>query len=236
MSESRMKDLFDVARDDGPPPSARAEMWAGIQTATLGAPSAAFAAKGAGILSSKLALGIALGASMTVGIAATALAIARTTHVPAFSQSSVATPRSLDVDRVAEPERPVEAVRTPVVITGHVANGSTENPIELKDEDESHLHHARASQSAVLSEHDRLALEARMVSEARGALHRGDADAALRIVRAARTQPGARLVPEELTVEAQALHALGDDAAAKRVEADLAGRFPEQTPETGVMR
>ena len=59
-------------------------------------------------------------------------------------------------------------------------------------------------------------------------MHRGEPETALRIVRAARSQAGARLVPEELTVEAQALRAMGDEAGAQRAEADLAGKFPEQ--------
>ncbi len=220
----RMKELFDMARTDGPSETARDSMWTGIQTATLGAagaPSALATIKGAGILSSKLALGIALGASMTVGVAATVFAITRP-NAPTHS-ASVASPRTLDRDELAQ-DRPVEAVRPPVVITGHV--GDT---VELKDEPQrSEREHVAI---APLSEHDRLAREARMVSEARGALHRGDAEQALHIVRAARATTGARMVPEELTVEAQALRALGDEDGAKRIDAELAGKFPEQAPE-----
>ena len=36
------------------------------------------------------------------------------------------------------------------------------------------------------------------------------------------------MVPEELTVEAQALRAMGDEAGARQVDAELAGKFPEQ--------
>ena len=222
MSDTRMKDLFELARDDGPSEKTRDAMWAGIQGATVGGASAVAAVKGAGIVSGKLVLGIALGATMTMGIAATVLAIARagvraddgTTHVIS------ATPRMLE--REESVERRAEAVRPPVVITGHV--GDT---VELKDEPQAAQTAQARTGTATLSEHDRLAREARMVSEARGALHRGDAETALRIVRAARTQQGARLVPEELTVEAQALRALGDEAGAKRAESELAGKFPE---------
>jgi hypothetical protein len=42
-------------------------------------------------------------------------------------------------------------------------------------------------------------------------------------------QPGARLVPEELIVEAQALRMMGDTQGAAQVDADLAARFPEHT-------
>lgn len=224
MSDTRMKDLFELARDDGPSEASRDAMWAGIQTTTLGASVnvGVAAAKGAGLASSKLALGIALGASMTVGIAATVLALARTPDQASHVIS--ATPRELDREEGAElrVDRRVEAVRPPIVVTGHIGG---DNTVELKDVPQAQTQGRTGT--TTLSEHDRLAREARMVSEARGALHRGDADTALRIVRAARATQGARLVPEELTVEAQALRALGDEAGAKRAEADLAGKFPE---------
>ena len=98
MSDTRMKDLFELARDDGPSEKTRDAMWAGIQTTTLGASTIA-AAKGAGLASSKLVLGIALGASMTVGIAATVLAIARSSPRPVGDDQTShvisATPRTL---------------------------------------------------------------------------------------------------------------------------------------------
>ena len=222
MSDTQMKDLFGLAKDDGPSEDARDKMWAGIQATTIGA-SAVAAAKGAGMASSKLALGIALGATFTIGIAATVLVITRTATPDTSRVVVVSAPRVLANDREDVVDRRVEAVRPPVVITGHV--GDT---VELNDVKPTQV--VRTG-TATLSEHDRLALEARMVSEARGALHRGDAEAALRVVRAARATRGARLVPEELTVEAQALRALGDEAGAQRADAELAGKFPEQAIE-----
>jgi len=215
------RELFAAAKEDGPSESSRDAMWAGIQTATVGASSLA-AMKGAGLASSKLALGIALGATLTVGIAATVLALTRTTSAPRASERVTAiAPRTLE-----RPTTKDDAVPQPVVITGRVAltapTAVTPAPVEL---DSAAV--TRAS-TTTLSEHDRLAREARMVSEARGALHRGEPETALKIVRAARQQQGARLVPEELTVEAQARRAMGDEAGAQRAEADLAGKFPEQ--------
>ncbi len=216
------RELFAAAKVDGPSESSRDAMWAGIQTATVGATSLAVM-KGTGIASSKLALGIALGATLTVGVAAAVLTLALThTTAPRPSERVMAiAPRTLE-----RPTTKDDAVPQPVVITGHVAQTVptvvTPASVEL---DSAAV--TRAS-TTTLSEHDRLAREARMVSEARGALHRGEPETALKIVRAARHQQGARLVPEELTVEAQALRAMGDEAGAQRAEADLAGKFPEQ--------
>jgi hypothetical protein len=220
------RELFAAAKGDGPSESAREAMWAGIQTTTVGASSLA-AMKGAGIASSKLALGIALGATLTVGIAATVFALTRTTNSPRASERVTATaPRTLE-----RPTTKDDAVPPPIVITGHVAVAQNPptviapaTPVAVELDSTT----AARTSTTTLSEHDRLAREARMVSEARGALHRGEPETALKIVRAARNQQGARLVPEELTVEAMALRAMGDEAGAQRAEADLAGKFPEQ--------
>ena len=225
---SRMRGLFDAAKQDGPSEASRDAMWAGIQMAVVTAPApsgsaaptapasspvgsagAQLAAKA--IASSKLALGIALGASITVGVAGAVILAMRPTAPP---MTRVAEPRELD-----RAGQDLHLPATPVVITGHAAPSPTE--VELDPV-------AKTPAPRALSERDRLAQEARMVSEARGALHRGEPENALRIVRAARAQRGARLVPEELTVEAQALRAMGDEAGAKRVEAELAAKFPAQ--------
>ena len=219
----RTSELFEAAKLDGPSESARDAMWAGIQTTTAGASSIALM-KGASVASSKLVLGIALGASLTVGIAVTVLALARTTTPPrSFARVTAVEPRTLERPVISE-----EVAPPPVLITGRVAQVQpqaqpqpTVAPVELDQ--------LTRTGTTTLSEHDRLAREARMVSEARGALHRGEPDTALRLVRAARNQKGARMVPEEMTVEAQALRAMGDEAGAARVDAELAGKFPEQS-------
>ena len=234
---TRMRELFETAKSDGPTDSARDAMWAGIQMAAItGAPTstpsapasntslgpasggqaAHLAVKAAA--TSKLAMGIALGASITVGVAGALIAIAKPWAPPV---THVAQPRELerpDVDRASvERAQDLRLPATPVVITGHAVTPT--DAVELDPV---------VVAPRPMSEHDRLAKEARMVSEARGALHRGEPETALRIVRAARSTRGARLVPEELTVEAQALRAMGDEAGAKRAEAELAGKFPEQ--------
>jgi hypothetical protein len=75
---------------------------------------------------------------------------------------------------------------------------------------------------------DALAREASLVASARNALARGDAEGALRAVRGAEALGTARqLVPEELTVAARALRALGRDDEAHAVEARLKAGYPE---------
>jgi hypothetical protein len=76
-------------------------------------------------------------------------------------------------------------------------------------------------------ESDTLAREASALAEARGALARRDALAALQIVRSLRALPGRQLVPEELAVEAQALRGLGLNEDANAVETRLRTRFPD---------
>jgi hypothetical protein len=224
--QDRTRDLFEAAKVDGPSEGARDAMWASIQTATVGGVGTAAAVKATGVASSKLALGIALGATLTIGIAATVIALTR----PATSTSFLGSPRTSEriTPRSLEHVRQSVDAPPPVIVVGHaVVQQAPQMSVDLDQKPSTQAVAARTG-TTTLSEHDRLALEARMVSEARGALHRGEPETALRIVRAARTQAGARLVPEELTVEAQALRAMGDEAGAQRAEADLAGKFPEQ--------
>ena len=218
----RMEHLFKAARQDGPSPESRVAMWVGIETASLslgaGGVSAASvtAAKTAAVATSKLLLGLFLGAALTVGVASAvvvgmiSLRDAQAVHAAAAAVQ----PRAL--------ERPAPAAsqHDPAVISGHVAPEVIELPATEPNP-------AVRTGTTTLSEHDRLAREARMVNEARGALHRDEPEVALRTIRAARTQPGARLIPEELTVEAQALRALGDEAGAQRIDAQLASKLSD---------
>lgn len=74
---------------------------------------------------------------------------------------------------------------------------------------------------------DPLSREASLVAEARSLLAHGDAPGALRLVRAARAMPSPQLVPEELTVEAQALRSLGQSDSARGVDETLRSRYPD---------
>jgi hypothetical protein len=238
-NSARVQQLLEAAKHDGPTPESRIAMWTGIQTAASlsagagGAGGSAFGAAKAALVSSKLVLGLVLGASLTVGVAGAFVAF--TVSQPSFrgvQPHALATPRTLANTRDEAETDVAPNVATAVMVTGHLVTPQSDSPeaheqarAQTQPKDEAHTPPA----TVALSEQDRLAGEARMVREARGALHRGDPDLALRIVRAARTQPGARMVPEELTVEAQVLRAMGDEAGAKQVDADLANRFPAHT-------
>lgn len=230
MSQSqadRTRDLFEAAKVDGPSDGARDAMWASIQSATVGGVGSVAAMKATGVASSKLALGIALGATLTVGIAATVIALTRPSTMMSPRASDRAGFHDLGPRALEHVTRNVDAP-PPVMVTGRaVVQQAPQMSVDLDQKPAAQAQATRTG-TTTMSEHDRLAREARMVSEARGALHRGEPETALRIVRAARAQAGARMIPEELTVEAQALRAMGDEAGAQRAEADLAGKFPEQ--------
>jgi hypothetical protein len=81
--------------------------------------------------------------------------------------------------------------------------------------------------SSLLDVTNSLSLEASLISEARAALVSGNALTALRKARTARALPVRQLVPEELTVEAQALRALGRDGEASSVDQALRAQYPE---------
>jgi hypothetical protein len=74
---------------------------------------------------------------------------------------------------------------------------------------------------------DPLAREAALLTQARAALAQGDAQAALHAVRAAMAVPGRQLVPEEMSVESQALRALGRSRDADALTTELRTRYPD---------
>ena len=74
---------------------------------------------------------------------------------------------------------------------------------------------------------DLLDRESLLVAEARGALVRGDARAALSAVRAAQSLNSHALDPEELSLETRALRALGSADEAAVVEAKLKAKYPD---------
>jgi hypothetical protein len=81
--------------------------------------------------------------------------------------------------------------------------------------------------AAAATPDDALAREASLLAEARNALARRDALSALQIMRGLRALPTRQLVPEELSVEAQALRSLGLEDDANAVDGALRARFPD---------
>ncbi|HWL85574.1 MAG TPA: hypothetical protein VNO21_07210 [Polyangiaceae bacterium] len=83
----------------------------------------------------------------------------------------------------------------------------------------------RVSLTSETSSDDTLLREASLVGEARSALLRGDPQTALVSVQAARRE-GRNLEPEELSIEARALRALGREPEAAQLETTLRARYP----------
>jgi hypothetical protein len=197
-----------------------------------------------------LALGTLLGGTLTVGTAAvllrvgparvgpvSAIAAAKAPHAGAAAGAATEAPKGSSTDQgpgsatttlsstesttplgqgdLAGPSSssagaPDTAPATgPVALPGRGARGG----------------HARLNRR--IEDSSSLSIEASLITEARSALAEGDALAALRKARAARTLPVRQLVPEELAVEAQALRALGRDAEANGIDQALRAQYPE---------
>jgi hypothetical protein len=84
-----------------------------------------------------------------------------------------------------------------------------------------------SSERGVLTAASSLAEEARLVSEARAALVKGDAERALALARSGASLSVRALEPEELALEARALRALGRYDEARAAELTLRRRFPD---------
>ncbi|MGH7281885.1 MAG: hypothetical protein ACRELY_10205, partial [Polyangiaceae bacterium] len=85
---------------------------------------------------------------------------------------------------------------------------------------------AKKDSSEIESQDDMLARELALFAEARRELLTGDATAALKSVRAARSLEARQLEPEEMSLEARALRQLGRDSEAQRVESQLRTMYP----------
>ena len=103
------------------------------------------------------------------------------------------------------------------------------SPAPLTEKEEAHAAFravARASLTSHTSSDDTLLREASLVGEARSALLRGDPQTALVSVQAARRE-GRNLEPEELSIEARALRALGRESEATQLDGTLRTRYPD---------
>jgi hypothetical protein len=87
---------------------------------------------------------------------------------------------------------------------------------------------ARLRGSDHVSLEDSLSRESALVHEARGANKRGDPEGALALLEAARRVGTNKLEPEELSLRARVLRALGRDAEALQADELLRTRYPDQ--------
>jgi len=250
------KALLRAAREDGPNAAARAKVWSAVSGTVGGVAGASSAAAGTGAAGSAaassvalaggtsaakmLVMGTLLGGAVTVGLATVLLRIGPAPSVPpAHSAAPVAAaaapPRAAAalpvVDEPREPEvlsdtAPAVPLATPAVAAPSPAPSfATASRPALRSAAAANPVHA--GPVAVPSDDVLLAQETALVVEARAALARGDAQGALRGIRAARALPSHRLAPEELSVEAQALRAIGREDEARDADAILRKQFPE---------
>ena len=232
------KALLRAAKGDAPGAAARAKVWSSV-TSTVGAVGGAAGAAGSGGAAigaasaaaggmgamKMLVLGTLLGGAVTVGLAATMLQIGppprdvpTATTAPVLAAANAATgPSELaGIDPPTANVAPVVTAATPVIPTA----------ARTRPHPRPSAHPAPAGARAAPAV-DSLAREASLVADARAALARGDAQTALRTVRAARALPSPQLVPEELAVEGQALRLLGSADEARGVDQTLRTTYPE---------
>jgi hypothetical protein len=220
-----------------------------------GASAGSMMAGGAGTAMKALTIGTLHGGTVTVGMAAVLLHVgaarapdarAKTVVPVAAVAAAGATPRApAAADRDPRAQAPLPGANTmpppaDVPAAAQLALGTTQDspvaPAPLAQASVAsatpapsaqpgHAVHTRASRR--IEDSNSLSMEASLITQARTALENGDALSALRKARAARSLPVRQLVPEELSVEAQALRALGRDAEANNVDQILRAQYPE---------
>jgi hypothetical protein len=175
-----------------------------------------------------LVIGTLLGGTVTVGLAAMLLRVTPVHEGQPPASAPMATLAPAAVRPIApiveEPSTAVPAAVTavaatprplvPIAGTAVLPPGPASNPMPVT---------VRPQPSV----DDTLAREAGLLAQAHAALVHGEPRTALRAVRAAQALPSHALGPEELSVEAQALRALGRDGQANDVDSTLKKQFPD---------
>ncbi len=223
-SGSGLRAWLDAAKADGPSAGARTKMWGAIASSNAAGTGAAMGSAGAAKM---LVGGTLLGAAATVGIAATMIYIAGPNRAAIAMGAQVGAAR----DMVSAAADPGPGANTHAGAGADMRVGVSVGVGVGVSADAGVSAGAKATRPAHLGRtnapEDALAREAAWLDQARSALARGDARTALRAARTARSLPGGQLLPEELTVEQQALRKLGRIDQADAVEADLKAQYPE---------
>ncbi|MDP9149213.1 MAG: actin-related protein 2/3 complex subunit 5 family protein [Myxococcota bacterium] len=238
------KALLSEAKADAPSAASRANVWGGVARnvgAVAGATSVPSAAGGTS--AKALLLGTLFGGTATVGLALALLRFGSAPAPPHRETPMAVTPAALRAASVSAPGPRLGSSEesSPHESTGAAASGLSTSETHLFEEASERdgvvvpapaaglppCRHIPRKTSPALAGEDALAHEASLIGEARSALARGDAESALRAIRAAGALPTRQLVPEELAVEARALRSLGRSAEAKDVGEVLKTRYPE---------
>ncbi len=226
---TRTRALLDAAKSDAPSQLAKAKIWGGVAATTaaaagVGASAGSVAAMGSGKL---MVVGALFGSAVTVGLAMALMHVgplapaSEGARLRAQSHAEVAPPRP------AAPAAPAPAAPDPAAVQTIDLDDAPAAPTTAATPARA-IRKPRAARSPAAVDRDELLeREGFLVSEARGALVRGDAKGALSAVHAAQALDSHALDPEELALEARALRAQGSAAAAAEVEARLRARYPD---------
>ena len=238
------RSLFAAAREDGPDAGERDAMFRGIALATGVAAGAAAAAIALAVVPSSTAVGGAAMAAETAtsvggGAAATGTAFGMKLLALGAVLGAVSTALGVILAvTVVMPDAPRVAVRAPATVVttapGEISMGAKLAQPAARKRDpngapavaNAKVANANANADANAGASD-LGEEARLVTAARNALVAGDPARALSLVQATRKLSARSLEPEELGLEARALHALGRADEAAATELVLRRRYPD---------
>jgi hypothetical protein len=223
---SAYRELMEAARADGPSEAQRACVWAAVSEAL--SPSGCNSGNGsnggplAGASAKLLTVGTWLGATISVGLAMALLCL-RASSAPLHPLTGSA--------RTNPPRAEADLAQGAPATKADIPLGPAESLIQGPPGDRAAVtviaRHTHCPASNGTGPGDSLGREALLLTRARIALARGDAASAVADLRAAEHISGRQLVPEELSLESQALRVLGRDREADAQELELRSRYPE---------
>jgi hypothetical protein len=253
-ASNALRALIETAKSDGPNAATRADVWSSVCCAVAppsapGSTKATLSSAGSG---KAVSIGALFGGTVTVGLAAAVLILQPMRSVGQSPSGKQAAPTASARVVIAVPSQDIRPMRAeapvelrPAVSTRHDSAAEVEPALDSTHGNAGAFARAPTSPAGALppsrpssrppssglasadDAFDPLAREASLLTQARAALGRGDAQAALRSVRAAMAVPGRQLVPEELSVESQALRALGRPRDADALTTELRARYPD---------
>lgn len=154
---------------------------------------------------------------------------------PSHATSPSANTTNLPLGPTATPSAMFELAATPTTAPIAQSNRASAESTTATEKPSARSRHDSAASNAPKSSASNdspdglLSKEVALVAEARRELLVGDATAALKSVRTARALEARQLEPEEMSLEARALRALGRDAEAAKIENQLRSSYPDTT-------
>ena len=223
--------LLKAAREEGPSAEANAKIWSGVagvagvagaagaSSAPLAGPFVSGAVK---LMAGKtMAIGALFGSAVTVGIAMIVLHVG---PAPAPSPDHARAPRAQRAQTASVAEGATNIVTEPREAPRPIEPESA-SPSELAPEPVLARSRGTPAPPVATAVNDPLLRESMLVAEAREALARGDAEAALVAIHATRLAARA-LEPEELSIESRALRSVGREDESMAIDLRLKTQFP----------